>query len=1442
MSITIAVPGEVYDGFTLYDVTDPSSPSEIGTLQEFLSFNDASGVCRVGEDALVVISEINGRIALADISTPASPSSVDTSTGHPTNGKFAIAHPDGVHAIIVFSGGEVSTFEVDLVGGNLTQADELTGLNAPRQAAISSSGDYLYVVSSGGDAVYVVDISDPTSLSLSGTHSVSGTADFPQGCVRIGTTLFITDVNSDALVALDVSTEDTPDVGSPLGTVALGAQNPRRCAASIDGNYVYVWCKHQFDTDPELVVVDVSDPSAMSVEGSVTLGAVGFNDYVWELAVGTDGMLYVPGGDRDELDIIDAVTDPTNPSVLNTIADGTKLNGCFTVTTWGDLPGPDTPSIESITEGIFTGIVVGSTYSHSSTPYSDHFATEVEVDVSGGDFSSPVATFAGGDVEGGTVEGLSGGTDYIARIRYRSVAGVWSDWSSSVAFTTNPAVQPDTPSITHIGDDHDSVTLESSVYSHPDDALFGEIRFEVDVSAGDFSSPVAVYTSVTAPPWQVTIPGLDSDTGYKARVRHTSIEGVDSDWSSEVAFTTDPAPGVDRPNKPTISVTPGTITAFEACFESSPYESPVASPHVESEWAILASPSRPGSYMWRETSSSELESWCAGDSGFRRLQDDYNHGAVVRHRDAEGRWSSWSDPVSFNTLIDLLPPTLLTPGYAFGAECDTIVNITWLERDAYPSGTTYDLEFSDDFGATWTRLATGLATPAYDWDTTGLEARFGYAFRFRAVTPSDGNSDWSVWNVWMLCNTGILKEPPFDSEEWLGNELWDTQRPRWFVAENDFIRCADPGGALTFPTDTEFLPQAFHDWAILYNEDFGQPIDCDVATHFWQEIELEAETYHWRLLQQRNQKIGCGIFGTGERVLYNTDPPRDPEDPAGSYFNTYTGLTGIVCYIRVDDPWPYGELPPIGYVGDTYIPDWTNSNGGCGSPSLGRRLGWGTLYMGLLVFDGSADPIWEEEVEIGSAPVQSTCTGTPGYGIRMAVRTVNIREDGSRDLRIRVGADGPHPGFDGLWKINSVVENVPLTCGYAGVCATRRASPSFGKARSFWDRMLVVPYDYANCTEGTITETASSPAECPEGGEAITNPPLYFGTYEDPSESAGIYESGKLLLYSRWNKDVDADIPCKLTTREVAPRTTRGDVLFRNVYLVVSGQSSAFVIVTPIVDGELKTDCARSFVVDWDPENPTPPFLRRYELALYEPVYDAESTEVGRRGLRGTHFKLRIEVLRTWECGQLYLDGIELEWDEATERHNKVVEVEEPWVKAPPPDVGHVLFGSYLEDDSAGVPQSGRLLEYGGNPQTESEFVQTDDGADIERRIRSREVAPYGVRGDAIFTAFYLAFLRYNTEAVTVQVIPIVDNTEHDPVEVILPAAAKPILDVREVPLAQDVLASDGSTVIGRRALRGTWIRLELDIDSLPAGVVYMESRGLEVAPATEDQEALVNA
>jgi hypothetical protein len=108
---------------------------------------------------------------------------------------------------------------------------------------------------------------------------------------------------------------------------------------------------------------------------------------------------------------------------------------------------------------------------------------------------------------------------------------------------------PDTPTCTVAGNTHDTVDLTGSAFADDDGDLHAASQWQVDINAGDFSTPVRDSGTDTVNKTSIQLNALTPETAYKARVRYKDDSGDSgtewSAWSAADTFTTGAAPAAD---------------------------------------------------------------------------------------------------------------------------------------------------------------------------------------------------------------------------------------------------------------------------------------------------------------------------------------------------------------------------------------------------------------------------------------------------------------------------------------------------------------------------------------------------------------------------------------------------------------------------------------------------------------------------------------------------------------------------------------------------------------------------------------------------------------------------------------------------------------------------------------------------------------------------------
>jgi len=233
--------------FYILDVSSTTSPSWEGEI-EYANVT-FWGLDLKSDMAFAVANATGVGVLLAiDVSDPANPSTVDFKL---TTELWDI-DVDGNYAYIAAGSLGLVVYDIGTVPG-MTQVG---GLNLGGDAReIRKSGNYLYITGPYGSEVWVVDVSTPTSPTLAGSVTMSGSAKGQDVEVSSGTALVSC---PEGLVILDVSDPSSP--------AELSRTDPTDdpYAACFDGNYAYVATKVSGENNAYILALDISNTSSPS--------------------------------------------------------------------------------------------------------------------------------------------------------------------------------------------------------------------------------------------------------------------------------------------------------------------------------------------------------------------------------------------------------------------------------------------------------------------------------------------------------------------------------------------------------------------------------------------------------------------------------------------------------------------------------------------------------------------------------------------------------------------------------------------------------------------------------------------------------------------------------------------------------------------------------------------------------------------------------------------------------------------------------------------------------------------------------------------------------------------------------------------------------------------------------------------------------------------------
>ncbi|MGE5540691.1 MAG: hypothetical protein ACM3TU_00170 [Bacillota bacterium] len=306
----------------------PTLVGGTGTLTG--SLDAAQGVAVQGRYAYVVAGGVADDLAIIDVSQPASPVIVGTTTAGALGGDSGDVVVNGNYAYVAvtavdrLSVVDVSDPSHPTVVGSVTSSTQLDGITN-----LTLNGQYLYITSSVDDLISVVDVSDPTHpvILASKTPGINDLND-AQDIVIQGNYAFVTSrlggdglPTSAHLAVFDVTNPADPQlVATTTSTTEMN--DARGLYAS--GRYLYVGSL----AGDALVIYDISNPRAPVQVGALT-DATNLNGAFYVKVRGN--YAYVSVNVADGIAVVD-VSNPTAPTYVTsyTASSGTgTLDGSY---------------------------------------------------------------------------------------------------------------------------------------------------------------------------------------------------------------------------------------------------------------------------------------------------------------------------------------------------------------------------------------------------------------------------------------------------------------------------------------------------------------------------------------------------------------------------------------------------------------------------------------------------------------------------------------------------------------------------------------------------------------------------------------------------------------------------------------------------------------------------------------------------------------------------------------------------------------------------------------------------------------------------------------------------------------------------------------------------------------------------------------------------------
>jgi hypothetical protein len=251
------------DQLTIVDISNPTDPTIVGSIQDTVNLHWAYAVYVSGKYAYVVAYN---RLTIVDISNPSSPT----------------------------------------VAGSISDDALDYGLYV--------SGKYAYVVDYSSDSLAIVDISDPSSPTVIGSISDATQLDGAWGVYVSGKYAYVA-AYSGRLTIVDISNPASPTI---VGSIYDLSNLDGAGSVYVSGRYAYV---SSWDAQ-KLNIIDVSNPASPTIISSIQVTTL----YGASSVFVSGKYAYITGYEDDSLVIVD-ISNPASPVIVASVSDATKLDG-----------------------------------------------------------------------------------------------------------------------------------------------------------------------------------------------------------------------------------------------------------------------------------------------------------------------------------------------------------------------------------------------------------------------------------------------------------------------------------------------------------------------------------------------------------------------------------------------------------------------------------------------------------------------------------------------------------------------------------------------------------------------------------------------------------------------------------------------------------------------------------------------------------------------------------------------------------------------------------------------------------------------------------------------------------------------------------------------------------------------------------------------------------
>jgi hypothetical protein len=308
----------VLDDIEVFDVSTPSAPV---LIESFSNSNMPSPQAIVVDGNYAYVTDYADKIVVLNISNPSSLSYVSQVTNSTVLDRAVAMEKSGDTLFILSSStGGLSAYDVSSPTSP-TLLDSVSDASLNGIGELKISGSYAFTTHGINDTFSVIDISDPSNLSITGSMSNSYTTQ-AYNLTAAGNYVYIAANDQAQLYIFDVS-----DPANPVFDTALSSAGFRNPSALIaQDNYAYVAASD----DNTLNVLDISTPLTPSIMGSVSSASLAGIKNISK----HQNLIAATSRDNDSFSLIN-VSNPASPVITDTISTP-SIDGATAVSMFGN--------------------------------------------------------------------------------------------------------------------------------------------------------------------------------------------------------------------------------------------------------------------------------------------------------------------------------------------------------------------------------------------------------------------------------------------------------------------------------------------------------------------------------------------------------------------------------------------------------------------------------------------------------------------------------------------------------------------------------------------------------------------------------------------------------------------------------------------------------------------------------------------------------------------------------------------------------------------------------------------------------------------------------------------------------------------------------------------------------------------------------------------------